>query len=124
MKYILILIAMTQIVGCASASISQKLSFVSFEDKIKTTDLKSSGSIEGTDCTWYVGGYAIGMDPSVRNAFKNAAMQTEDSLIPGQEKKKKGDALKVIKNISVESGGFNAWIASRRCITVTGAGYQ
>ncbi|MNL63072.1 hypothetical protein D3C87_1871630 [compost metagenome] len=69
-------------------------------------------------------GYAIGADPSVRNAFINAANQQEGSLIPGQATKSKGSPLKVVKNISVEEGGFNAYVASRRCVIVTGAGFR
>ncbi len=48
-------------------------------------------------------GYAIGADPSVRNAFINAANQQEGSLIPGQQMKSKGSPLKVVKQ--PDSGG-------------------
>lgn len=124
MKYIVLLFFASQLAACASSSVAEKLNFVSFDDQVKPETLTSAGSIEGKDCTWYVWGYAIGADPSVRNAFINAANQQEGSLIPGQAMKSKGSPLKVVKNISVEEGGFNAYIASRRCVIVTGAGFR
>ncbi len=124
MKYFILSLLAAQLTGCASANVAQKLSFVSFDEKANPDSLKSVGSIEGKDCTWYVWGYAIGMDPTVRNAFFNAANQKEDSLIPGQTATSKGAPLKVVKNISVEHGGFNAWLVSRSCMVVTGAGYR
>lgn len=124
MKYILLLLAAAQLTACASASVAQKLNFVAFDEKTDPEALKSIGSVEGKDCTWYVMGYGIGEDPNVRNAFLNAASQRETSLIPGQTAKYKGSPLKVVKNINVEEGGFNAYLASRRCVTVTGAGFQ
>ena len=124
MKYLVYLLLASQLVACASASISQKLSTVAFEDKVDPANLKSIGNIEGKDCTWYVMGYAVGEDPTVRNAFSNAVNQRESNLIPGQTKAAKGPGLKVVKNVSVEEGGFNAYIATRRCMIVTGAGFQ
>ena len=124
MKYIVCLILASQLAACASSSVAQKLNMVSFDEKANPADLKSIGTIEGKDCTWYVLGYGVGEDPTVRNAFSNAVNQREGSLIPGQQATTKGSALKVVKNISVESGGFNAYVATRRCMIVTGAGFQ
>jgi hypothetical protein len=65
------------------------------------------------------------MDPTVRSAFANASNQTEDGFVPGMAKKSNAAGpLKVIKNVSVEEGGFNAYVASRRCVTVTGVGFR
>jgi uncharacterized lipoprotein YmbA len=124
MKYLMLLFLAAELTACASASVAQKLNFVAFEDQVKVDQLTSAGNIDGKDCTWYVGGYALGMDPSVRNAFTNAASQHEGSLIPGQKMESKGAPLKVVRNISVEENGFNAYIASRRCVIVTGAGFR
>lgn len=124
MKYLMLILLAAQLTGCASATVAQKLNFVAFEDKVKVDQLTAAGNIDGKDCTWYIWGYALGMDPTVRNAFNNAASQQEGSWIPGQQKESKGAPLKVVKNISVEEGGFNAYIASRRCVIVTGAGFR
>jgi hypothetical protein len=124
MKYVMLLLIAAELSACASATVAQKLNFVAFEDKIKVDQLTSAGTIEGKDCTWYVWGYAMGEDPTVRTAFINAANQQEGSLIPGQKMISKGAPLKVVKNISVEQSGFNAYLASRRCVIVTGAGFR
>lgn len=124
MKYFILSILAAQLMGCASASVAQKLNFVAFDEQIQQQNLKSLGNIEGKDCTWYIMGYGVGLDPTVRSAFNNASNQVEDSLIPGQAKKSSEGPLKVIKNVSVEQGGFNAYVASRRCIIVTGAGFR
>lgn len=124
MKYIVIGFLALQLTACATAKVAQELSTVGFDDKIDTNNLRSIGSIEGSDCTWYLFGWGIGPNPTVRTAFANTVKQRQDNLIPGQEATYSGGPLKVVKNVSVESGGFNAYIASRRCITVAGLGYQ
>lgn len=123
-KRILLMIFLSQLVACASGNIAQNLSVVSFDDKATAESLHSIGNINGKDCTWYVLGYSIGEAPSVRNAFLNAMDQREGSLIPGQKATVKGAPLKAVKNVTVEGGGFNAYIASRSCVIVTGVGLQ
>ena len=125
MKHLFILgllLSLVELTSCASANTAQNLSMLSFDEKSKADDLKSIGNIEGKDCTWYVLGYGVGEDPSVRNAFQHAMNQSEGPLIPGQAVKVKGAGLKAVKNVSIENGGFNAYIASRRCTKVTGVG--
>ncbi|MBK9321605.1 MAG: hypothetical protein IPM97_01375 [Bdellovibrionaceae bacterium] len=124
MKYFIYLILASQLVACASASVAQKFNMVSFDEKADPADLKPVGNIEGKDCTWYVLGYGVGEDPTVRKAFQNAVNQQEMNLIPGQKTAAKGAPLKVVKSVSVEEGGFNAYVATRRCMIVTGAGFQ
>lgn len=124
MKYIFYFALITQLAACASSSIAQKLSMVSFDEKVNPSETKSIGNIEGKDCTWYVFGYGLGEDPTVRNAFSNAVNQKEMNLVPGQKTAAKGPGLKIVKNVSVENGGFNAYLASRSCVIVTGAGFQ
>lgn len=124
MKYLIYLFLVSQLAACASSSIAQKLNMVSFDEKANPAELKPIGNVEGKDCTWYVLGYGIGEDPTVRNAFSNAVNQKEMNLVPGQAAAVKGPALKIVKNVSVENGGFNAYLANRRCIVVTGAGFQ
>ncbi|MGZ3805936.1 MAG: hypothetical protein ACXWRE_16675 [Pseudobdellovibrionaceae bacterium] len=124
MKYVIYLFLASQLAACASSSIAQKLNVVSFDEKANPADLKSIGNVEGKDCTWYVMGYGIGEDPTVRNAFYNAVNQKEMNLVPGQAAVAKGPGLKIVKNVSVENGGFNAYVANRRCMIVTGAGFQ
>lgn len=124
MKYFILLFLALQLAACASYNIAKNLNFVSFDENAKSDSLKSIGPVDGKDCTWYVAGYAIGEDPTVRKAFASAAAQEEGSLIPGQQSTKKGDSLKVVKNIAVESGGFNLWLVSRQCMIVTGAGFR
>lgn len=124
MKYVIYLFLASQLVACASSSIAQKLNVVSFDEKANPADLRSIGNVEGKDCTWYVMGYGVGEDPTVRNAFYNAVNQKEMNLIPGQAAAAKGPGLKIVKNVSVENGGFNAYVATRRCMIVTGAGFQ
>lgn len=119
-----LILSALELTGCASANTAQNFSMLAFDEKAKSDDLKSIGNIEGKDCTWYVLGYGVGEDPNVRNAFEHAMNQTEGSLIPGQAAKVKGARLKGVKNVSIENGGFNAYVASRRCITVTGVGLQ
>ncbi|MGZ3795535.1 MAG: hypothetical protein ACXVB1_04180 [Pseudobdellovibrionaceae bacterium] len=124
MKYVIYLFLASQLAACASSSIAQKLNVVSFDEKANPADLKSIGNVEGKDCTWYVMGYGVGEDPTVRNAFYNAVNQKEMNLVPGQAAVAKGPGLKIVKNVSVENGGFNAYVANRRCMIVTGAGFQ
>ncbi|WP_413287722.1 hypothetical protein [Bdellovibrio sp. HCB337] len=124
MKYIIYLILASQLMACASASVAQKLNVVSFDEKADPANLQSIGNIEGKDCTWYVMGYGVGEDPTVRNAFMNAVNQKEGSLVPGQKATTKGSPLKLVKHVAVEEGGFNAYVATRRCMIVTGAGFQ
>lgn len=124
MKYVISLFLASQLAACASSSIAQKLNVVSFDEKANPADLKSIGNVEGKDCTWYVMGYGVGEDPTVRNAFSNAVNQKEMNLVPGQAAVAKGPGLKLVKNVSVENGGFNAYVATRHCMIVTGAGFQ
>lgn len=121
-KKFIILAWVSQLIACASANVAQNLSMVSFDEKASAETLKPIGNIEGKDCTWYVLGYGIGEAPTVRSAFQNAIQQKEGSLIPGQKETSKGQALKAVKNISVENGGFNIYVASRACVVVTGVG--
>lgn len=123
-KRISLMFLLSQLVACASANVAQNLSIVAFDDKATSESLKSVGNIEGKDCTWYLLGYSVGEAPSVRNAFLNAMDQREGSLIPGQRATVKGTPLKAVKNVTVEGGGFNAYIASRSCVIVTGVGLQ
>ena len=120
----LITLLLLPLAGCASASLAQKLSVVSFEEKAKPNELQSIGGVDGKDCTWYIAGYPMGAAPSARNAFLNAASQKEDALVPGQSATNKGAPLKVIKNVSVERSGFDAWILARSCVVVNGAGFR
>lgn len=121
-KRILLFALFSQLVACASGNMAQNLSMVSFDDKATAESLKSIGNIDGKDCTWYVLGYSIGEAPTVRNAFFNAMAQREGSMVPGQNATLKGAPLKAVKNVTVEGGGFNAYIASRSCVVVTGVG--
>lgn len=124
LNYLIYLTVASQLVACASANVAQRLNVVAFDEKVDPAAMKSVGTIEGKDCTWYVWGYALGEEPTVRSAFANAVNQKEMNLIPGQEKVTKGAPLKVVRNVSVEQGGFNAYVAYRRCMIVTGAGFQ
>jgi hypothetical protein len=122
-KFILTL-PMLLLLGCATANVSKNLKMVAFDEKVDADNLKSVGNVEGKDCTWYVFGYGVGLAPDARSAFQSAANQTEQSLIPGQETKAKGPGLKMVRNVSVQDGGFNAWLLRRSCIIVTGVGFQ
>lgn len=124
MKIFYFAILALQLTACASANVAQNLSVLAFDEKAASENIQSIGNIEGKDCTWYVWGYAVGEDPTVRTAFQNAMSQKDISLIPGKAAVSKGAPLKAVKNVSVEEGGFNAWIASRRCVIVTGVGLQ
>jgi hypothetical protein len=124
MKYILISLLALQLSACATSKVAQELSTVGFDDKVDPDNLHTLGSIEGSDCTWYLFGWGIGPHPTVRTAFLNTVKQKQDNMIPGQEAQYSGAPLKVVKNVSVESSGFNAYIASRRCITVAGLGFN
>ena len=124
MKYIILLLAATQFAACASAPVAKNLNMVSFEEETQSTPARPIGNIEGKDCTWYVLGYGVGEAPSVRNAFASAVSQKEQSLIPGQEAKSKGEALRGVKNVSVQQSGFDAWLVRRYCMVVTGVGLQ
>lgn len=111
--------------GCATVKIAENVKMVAFTDKPTTRETKSLGNIEGKDCTWYVWGYAMGTDPSVRTAFINTAEQSEE-IIPMMKKKKEGSSggLSYLRNVAVDPSGFNAWLVSRSCMNVTGLGYQ
>jgi len=126
MKKMIMLCFLPLLGACASSSVSQKLTFVSFEEKPKPQELTSVGSIEGRTCTWALLGYELGLAPSVRDAFTNAVHQKEEGMLPTEQAKSKGTggSLKMVRNVAVEEGGFNAWVLSRRCITVTGVGYR
>lgn len=124
MKYALLVLCTFHLAACATHTVAKNLNFVSFDESAKGDQLKTAGSVDGQDCTWSVVGYNIGPEPSVRRAFANTASQTQDSMIPGQQGTQKSGAIKVVKNISVETGGFDIWLLGRRCITVTGAGFR
>lgn len=121
---LLIFVLFNQLIACASGNIAQNLSMITFDEKASGDNIKSIGNVEGKDCTWYVMGYAIGEAPTVRNAFLNAMERREANLIPGQKAAIKGDPLKAVKNVSVENSGFNAYVASRACVVVTGVGLK
>jgi hypothetical protein len=122
-KACLILLAF-QMVACASTHVAKNVSMLTFDEKATAENVHAVGNIEGRDCTWYVWGFPIGEDPTVRSAFQNAMNQKEDSLIPGQPAATKGAPLKGVRNVTVQDGGFNAYVASRLCVIVTGVGLQ
>lgn len=124
MKYWMMGLLALQLSACATSKVAQKLGTVGFDDKIDSEGLRSVGSIEGSDCTWNLFGWSIGPAPTVRTAFQNTVNQKQDNMIPGQAAKHNGAPLKVIKNVSIEESGFYAYVASRRCINVTGLGFQ
>lgn len=106
--------------ACASVQTAKQFRYIDYEET-PSAQRKSIGTIEGKDCSWSVFGYSMGL-PDVRAAFRNAATQKESGWIPGQSGDSKGPQLKAIRNVSVEEGGFNIWVASRSCVTVTGEG--
>lgn len=124
MRKFFLLALLSQLVACASVNVAQNFSMIAFDEKATAESLKPVGNVEGKDCTWYVLGYAIGEAPTVRTAFSNAVNQQEGSLIPGQKAIVKGAPLKVVKNVSVDTGGFNAYLARRSCLIVTAVGFQ
>jgi len=106
--------------GCASTQTAKQFRYIGYEEH--PTAQKSIGTIEGKDCAWSLLGYSLG-EPSVRNAFVNAATQKADGLTPIQKAEVKGPPLKSARNVTVESDGFNFWVASRSCVVVTAEGY-
>lgn len=106
--------------ACASTQTAKQFRYISYEET--PTPQKSVGTLEGKDCAWSVLGYSLGQ-PNVRTAFANAAAQKGDALIPFREGEAKGPPLKSVRNVTVEDGGFNAWVASRSCVVVTAEGY-
>lgn len=124
-KIILALLPAMFSMGCATVKVAENVKFIAFADKPSTKDAKSLGNIEGKDCTWYVLGYPLGMDPTVRTAFQNTAEQSEEK-IPMMRQKKEGATgnISYIRNVTVDPSGFSAWVVGRRCMNVTGVGYQ
>ncbi len=119
----LFLIPIFAVLGaCASSQTAKQFRMISYEQE-PTVQQSSIGTIEGRDCSWSVLGYSLG-EPTVRSAFLNASQQKKEGFIPGQTGETKGEALKSLKNVSVEEDGFSAWIVGRRCIVVAGEGFR
>jgi len=119
-------LAVGMLSGCATTHVADNVRMISFTDKPTTKDTKSVGNVEGKDCQWFVAGYPVGSQPTVRTAFQNAAEQKEE-LIPLMGKKKEGATagnLSFIRNVAVRPSGFSAWVLGRTCLNVTGVGYQ
>ena len=75
MKNIFYSLIALQLIGCASANISQNFTMLAFDEKADVQNTKNIGNIEGKDCLWYAFGYPIGEQPTVRTAIQNAVHQ-------------------------------------------------
>jgi hypothetical protein len=121
MRKCIFILAALFAVGCASSQTAKQLRYIGYEET--PTPQKSIGSIEGKDCSWHILGHSLGA-PDVRNAFINAASQKSEGFIPGQSGDAKGAPLKSVRNVTVESGGFDVWVAGRSCVIVTAEGFR
>lgn len=122
MKQIFFIPVFAFLASCASSQTAKQFRMISYEQE-PTPVQNSIGTIEGRDCSWSVLGYSLG-EPTVRSAFLNASQQKREGFVPGQSGETKGEALKSLKNVSVEDDGFSAWVIGRRCVVVAGEGFR
>lgn len=122
MRYLFFIPIFSLLGACASSQTAKQFRMISYEQD-PSIQQSSVGTIEGRDCSWSVLGYSLG-DPTARSAFINASQQKREGFVPGQTGETKGEALKSLKNVSVEEDGFYAWVVGRRCIIVAGEGFR
>lgn len=108
--------------GCASYQQAQNIKMVSFTDNISKG--KSSGMVQGQDCTWHVLGYTLGDQPTVDKAFINTRNQSDAMASAGLNKSESENPLRYVNNVSVERGGFDAKIFGKNCLVVKGEGFR
>ena len=123
LKYLVTLLAVLPMVGCASHQIARDVKLISLTSEPTEKNL-SYGNIEGRSCQWTVMGYPVGEEPRIRQAFENAAKQVDVASIPGLTKAQQtGPTLSVLKNVSTGNSFLGLYLVSRSCITAEGLGY-
>jgi hypothetical protein len=93
--------------GCATYPYANSVKMIGFSDEAKKG--KTIGSVEGEDCQWIVLGYPLSEPPRLDRAMRNV---------------RKENNVKYINKVSSKNGGFNAGVAQKNCIQITGVGYR
>ncbi|NQZ01025.1 MAG: hypothetical protein HRT45_10215 [Bdellovibrionales bacterium] len=95
------------LVGCATYPYANNVKMIGFSDEAKKG--KTIGSVEGQDCQWVILGYPLSEPPRLDRAMRSV---------------RDDNNVKYVNKVSSKNDGFDAIVAQKNCVTITGVGYR